>query len=48
LLLTLDKRLTTKAFQEPYLEIYDEEDDIELDYLEIEPDKEEEKNQDKQ
>ena len=48
LLLTLDKRLTTKAFQEPYLEIYDEEDDIELDYLEIEPDKEEEENQDKQ
>ena len=48
LLLTLDKRLTTKAFQEPYLEIYDEEDDIELDYLEIEPDTEEEENQDKQ
>lgn len=36
LLLTLDKRLTTKAFQEPYLEIYDEEEDIELDALEIE------------
>jgi hydrophobe/amphiphile efflux-3 (HAE3) family protein len=36
LLLTLDKRLTTKAFQEPFLEIYDEEEDIELDFLEIE------------
>jgi len=47
LLLTLDKRLTTKAFQEPYLEIDDEEDDIELDFLEIEsdePESEEENN----
>lgn len=36
LLLTLDKRITTKAFREPLLEILDEEDDIELDDLEIE------------
>ena len=42
LLLTLDKRLTTKAFQEPYLEIFDEEDDIELDDLEIDVENNEE------
>jgi hydrophobe/amphiphile efflux-3 (HAE3) family protein len=36
LLLTLDKRITTKAFREPLLEMLDEEDDIELDDLEIE------------
>ncbi|HOI31984.1 MAG TPA: efflux RND transporter permease subunit [Bacteroidales bacterium] len=36
LLLTLDKRITTKAFREPLIEILDEEDDIELDDLEIE------------
>jgi hypothetical protein len=41
LLLTLDKRLTTKAFQDPYLDISDDEEDIELDYLEIETDTEE-------
>ncbi len=46
LLLTLDKRLTTKAFQEPYLEICDEEDDIELDHLEIESDTKESKKTD--
>jgi len=40
LLLTLDKRLTTKAFKEPLLEILEvEDDDIELDYLEIESEK---------
>ena len=44
LLLTLDKRLTTKAFQEPYLEIYDEDCDIELDYLEIEGSEKKEKS----
>lgn len=33
LLLTLDKRIITKSFNEPYLEIFDEEDDIELDKL---------------
>lgn len=36
LLLTLDKWSTTKAFEEPLLEILDEEDDIELDFLEVE------------
>ncbi len=36
LLLTLDKRITTKRFSEPFLEIFDEELDIELDDLEIE------------
>ena len=36
LLLSLDKRITTKTFQEPLLEIFDEEEDIELDELEIE------------
>ncbi len=36
LLLTLDKRLTTKKFSEPLLEIFDEEIDIELDELKIE------------
>jgi uncharacterized protein len=36
LLLTLDKRIITKAFREPLLVIYDEEEDLELDQLEIE------------
>jgi len=36
LLLTLDKRITTKKFSEPLLEIFDEEIDIELDELRIE------------
>jgi predicted RND superfamily exporter protein len=36
LILTLDNRITTKAFKEPLLEIFDEEDDIELNNLEIE------------
>jgi len=36
LLLSLDKRITTKSFKEPLLEIFDEEDDIELNDLEIE------------
>ena len=36
LILTLDKRITTKTFKEPLLEIFDEEEDIELDNLEIE------------
>lgn len=35
-LLSLDKRITTKGFKEPLLEIFDEEEDIELDDLEIE------------
>lgn len=38
LLLSLDKALTTKAFKkEPLFEIYDEEDDIEIDELEVKP-----------
>jgi hypothetical protein len=36
LLLTLDKRITTNRFSEPFLEIFDEEMDIELDDLQIE------------
>jgi predicted RND superfamily exporter protein len=36
LILTLDKWITTKTFKEPLLEIFDEEDDIELNDLEIE------------
>lgn len=36
LILTLDKRITTKTFKEPLLEIFDEEEDINLDELEIE------------
>lgn len=36
LLLTLDKRITTRRFSDPLLEIFDEELDIELDDLEIE------------
>ncbi len=35
LILSLEKILTTKAFKEPYLEIFDEEEDIELDNLEV-------------
>ncbi|MBL4594532.1 MAG: MMPL family transporter [Flavobacteriales bacterium] len=38
LLLSLDKALTTKAFKkEPLIEIFDEEEDIDLDELEIKP-----------
>ncbi|HRZ76838.1 MAG TPA: MMPL family transporter [Bacteroidales bacterium] len=37
LLLTLDKRATTRSFKEPMLEILDEELDIELTDLELEP-----------
>jgi predicted RND superfamily exporter protein len=36
LLLSLDKYITTRSFREPLLEIFDEEDDIELDELQIE------------
>lgn len=32
-LLTMDKAITTKAFKEPFLEIYDEEDDQDYDHL---------------
>ncbi len=36
LLLSLDKRALTKSFKEPFLEVFDEEEDIELDKLIIE------------
>ena len=36
LLLTLERKATTKSFQEPFFDIYDEEEDIELDNLQIE------------
>ena len=35
-LLSLDHRMTTKAFKEPLLEVWDEEEDIDLDALEVE------------
>ncbi|MGB5988475.1 MAG: MMPL family transporter [Marinifilaceae bacterium] len=35
LLMTLDKMITNKAFKEPLLQIYDEEEDIDLDELKI-------------
>lgn len=35
LLLSLEKRLSTKAFQEPFFDVYDEEDDVDWDSLEI-------------
>jgi predicted RND superfamily exporter protein len=35
LLLSLEKLVTTKSFEEPYFEIYDEEEDIELDSLQV-------------
>ena len=39
LLLTLDKRITNKAFKEPLLQIYDEDEDIDLDELKIDSSK---------
>ncbi len=36
LLLTLDKRAITKSFKEPHMEVFDEEEDIELDELVVE------------
>jgi predicted RND superfamily exporter protein len=44
LLLSMDKYITTKSFREPLLEIFDEEEDIELDELEIEDIKTEQEN----
>jgi uncharacterized protein len=38
LLLTLDRFLTTKSFEEPYFEVYDEDSDINWDELEIKKD----------
>ncbi len=37
LLLSLENRIATKAFREPYINIYDEEIDIDLDELEVDP-----------
>ena len=37
LLLTLENRIATKAFREPYINIYDEDLDINLDELEVDP-----------
>ncbi|MDP2722069.1 MAG: MMPL family transporter [Bacteroidales bacterium] len=45
LLLSLDQRLITKSFKEPMLEVFDEEDDTELDQLLIEELHSEEENQ---
>ncbi len=36
LLLTLDKKVLTKSFKEPHIEVFDEEDDVELDELVVE------------
>ncbi len=36
LLLSLERLVTTKSFEEPYFDIYDEEEDIELDDLQVE------------
>ena len=36
LLLTLEKRITTKSFKEPLLNVFDEEEDVDLNDLEIE------------
>ena len=38
LLLTLERKLTTKSFEEPYFELYDEEEDIDLNMLEVRSD----------
>lgn len=35
LLLSLERRLTTKSFEEPFFELYDEEEDFDLDLLEV-------------
>jgi len=40
LLLTLERFVTTKSFEEPYFEIYDEEEDIELESLQVQKDEE--------
>lgn len=45
LILSLEKYLTTKAFKEPLLEIFDEEEDIELSSLEVEKNQKPENDQ---
>ncbi len=47
LLLTIDKRLLTKSFKEPLMEVFDEEEDIELDKLIVETLGEKKKKTDK-
>jgi predicted RND superfamily exporter protein len=44
LLLTLERLVTTKSFEEPYFEIYDEEEDIELESLQVQKDDENPEN----
>lgn len=46
LLLSLERRLTTKSFREPFFDAYDEESDIDWDYLEIGDDELEEGQED--
>ena len=36
LLLGMEQKITDKALSEPFLQLYNEEEDIELDHLEIE------------
>ena len=36
LLLSLDKKVLTKSFKEPHIEVFDEEEDVELDKLVVE------------
>lgn len=38
LLLTLERKLTTKSFEEPFFELYDEEEDIDIAQLEVRSD----------
>ena len=38
LLLSLERRLTTKSFEEPFFELYDEEEDIDLGRLVVHTD----------
>jgi predicted RND superfamily exporter protein len=47
LLLSLDKKALTKAFKEPYMEVFDEEEDIELDKLVVEELEQRKKPEDK-
>lgn len=47
LLLTLERSITTKSFREPYFDAYDEESDIDWNYLEIGDDEHEEDSEKK-
>ena len=35
LLMSLERRITTKSFEEPYFDVYDEETDLDLDDLQV-------------